>query len=304
MKQELLELMKCPYCGTDFEVHETYEEKDREIINGCIKCECSEYPILRGILNLKINPLSKYSLELLKKGKIKEAVMLLLGPNVEGIWTISDFLRSKHLGGQFFSNILLILVAMWAEHDTKKYFKDDLSFCDLLGKNSYQVYLKHRFSSETLWPVYPFIPLLKENKERILDLGCGRGHASFIISTYVKPEGLVCADHTFKSLYLTKKYFATNAQFICLDANYPLPFKDDCFDSVFMLDALHYIKTRAQLANELKRVLYPQGLILLLHLHNSLTYNIGAGYPLTPRAWINLFRGGALPHDPASPVRA
>ena len=289
MKKGLLEIIKCPYCGTDFEIEEVYNENEKEILNGCIKCECGEYPILEGILNLKVNPLSKYSLELLKKGKKKEALMFLLGPNVEGIWELTDFLQAKQ-PGRSFRKVLLSLVAVWAKFNTRKYLKEELSFCDLLGNNSSHAYFKHRFSAETLWSVYPFIYLLKKNRKRILDLGCGRGHASFIISTYVKPEELVCADHTFRSLYLAKRYFAKDAEFICLDANYPLPFKDSTFDSVFMLDALHYIQTRAQLANELKRVHSPQGLLLLLHLHNSLTYNIGAGYPLPPQAWINLFK--------------
>ena len=288
MKTELLKLMKCPYCGTDLEVEEVYEENSGEIITGYLKCECSEYPLLQGILNLKVNPLSKYSLELLKKGKIKEALMLLLGANVEGIWTLTDFLRAKQYG-RFFRKVLLTLVAMWAKHDSKKYFKEDLSFCDLLGENPNQAYFKHRFSAETLWSVYPFIPLLKENKERILDIGCGGGHASFIISNYVKPEELVCADHTFKSLYLAKKYFAKDAQFICLDANYPLPFKDNTFDSVFMMDAFHYVDARALLAKELERVLDQRGMLLLLHLHNALVENVAAGKPLSPSAWRDLF---------------
>ncbi|HJH27079.1 MAG TPA: hypothetical protein C5S37_10005 [Methanophagales archaeon] len=289
MKKGLWELMKCPYCGTDLEVEEVYEENSGEIINGLVKCECSEYPLLQGILNLKVNSLSKYSLELLKKGKTKEALMLLLGANVEGIWTLSDFLRSKHLYGQFFRKILLTSVATWAKHDSKKYFKEDLSFCDLLGDNPNQAYFKHRFSSETLWSVYPFVPLLKENRKRILDLGCGGGHASFIISTYVKPEELICADHTFKSLYLAKKYFVKDAQFICLDANYPLPFKDDIFSSVFMLDAFHYVDARASLAKEFERVLSKEGPFLLLHLHNALVENVAAGKPLSPSTWKGLF---------------
>ncbi len=72
-------------------------------------------------------------------------------------------------------------------------------------------------------------------------------------------------------------------------AKYPLPFKDGIFDSVFTLDAVHYVNSRAQLASEMERILVSQGLLLLLHLHNSLTYNRGAGMPLSPSSWANLF---------------
>ena len=288
MRREFLKLMKCPYCGSDIEIEEVYEENGREITNGIVKCECGEYPILQGILNLKINPLSKHALELLKEGKPKEALILLLGPNVEGIWELTDFLQAKQ-PRRFFRKIILTFVSIWAKHDSKKYFKEELSFYDLLGKNPNQAYFKHRFSAETLWSVYPFVPLLKRNRKRILDLGCGRGHASFVISTYVEPEELVCADHTFKSLYLVRKYFAKDAQFICLDANYPLPFKNNAFDSVFMLDAFHYVDARALLAKEFERVLNQEGMLLLLHLHNALVENVAAGKPLSPSAWKGLF---------------
>ena len=290
MRREFLnlKLMKCPYCGSDIEIEEVYEENGREIINGVVKCACGEYPILDGILNLKINPLSKHALELLKGGKPKEALMLLLGPNVEGVWELTEFLQAKQ-PGRLFRKVLLSVVAIWAKQISKKYLKEELSFCDLLGNNPNQTYFKHRFSAETLWSVYPFIPLLKRNRKRILDLGCGRGHASFIISAYVEPEELVCADRTFKSLYLARKYFAKGAQFICLDGNYPVPFKDHTFDSVFMLDALHYVDARALLAKELERVLDQRGMLLLLHLHNALVDNVAAGKPLSPSTWKSLF---------------
>jgi SAM-dependent methyltransferase len=132
--------------------------------------------------------------------------------------------------------------------------------------------------------------LLKQNKEKILDIGCGRGHSSFVISTYIKPKELVCADMNFRNLYLAKKYIAKDANFVCLDANYPLPFKNEVFSTTMMLDAFHYVQARALLAAEMERTLLPEGFLLLLHMHNSLVYNVRVGEPLPSRAWINLFR--------------
>ena len=74
MKRKLLELMKCPYCGTDLEIEDIYSETEEEIINGCIKCECDTYPILEGILILKNTPTKKYIIEYLKKKEIQKAV--------------------------------------------------------------------------------------------------------------------------------------------------------------------------------------------------------------------------------------
>jgi SAM-dependent methyltransferase len=95
------------------------------------------------------------------------------------------------------------------------------------------------------------------------------GHASFIIQEHAKPKELICADHTFRLLYLAKKYIAKSAQFICLDVNNPLPFKDNSFSFVLTLDALHYVKNRSLAAREIERVVLSNGCLLALHLHNS-----------------------------------
>jgi len=293
MKKRVLEIMKCPYCGNNLEIKAIHKEESGEIITGYLKCECGEYPILEGILILKNSPMKKYIMEYFKKGEIEKATVLPFGDYTNDICRLIDFIGQGPFE-KFLKKSSFYFVSRFFKKRYRKYSDKSTPFCKILGNSSYEKYLQYRFSAETLWSVYPFIPLLKKSKKRILDIGCGMGHASFIISAYVEPEELVCVDHNFKSLYLAKKYFVRDAQFICLNANYPLPFKNDIFDSVFMLDTFHYIQTRAQLANELKRVHSPQGLLLLLHLHNFLTSNMGVDYPLTPQAWINLFKGNNL----------
>ncbi len=54
MKTKLLELMNYPYCGTEFNIGDILESKKGEVINGYVKCGCSEFPVLEGILTLKI----------------------------------------------------------------------------------------------------------------------------------------------------------------------------------------------------------------------------------------------------------
>ena len=171
----------------------------------------------------------------------------------------------------------------------RDYSDKSLPFYDVLGKSSYDMYLRNRFSSESLWSIYPLIPLLKRKKSRILDLGCGAGHSSFVISKYVEPQLLCCADSIYRNLFLARKYFVQSAEFVCLDANSPLPFKDRIFSTIMMSDAFHYVYGRAYLAREMECALIQGGLILLPHLHNSLAYNRSAGYPLTPQAYTNLF---------------
>ena len=287
MKQELLELMKCPYCGTSFEIEEGYSENEEGIINGCVKCECDTYPILEGILILKNTATKKYIIEHLKKKEIEKAVALSFKYGVNDICRVADFIEPKP-AGKFIKKCLLGL----ANHSYKTLYKiisnKNSSFFDALGKGSYEIYLKHRFSSQTFWSLYPFVPLMRKRRKRILEVCCGAGHASFVISKYVNPNELICVDGNFKNLYLAKKYFS-DAEFINIDANYQLPFRDDIFSSVFMMDAFHYIDARAHLAKELGRVLNQEGLLLLLHLHNALAENVAAGKPLSPSTWKGLF---------------
>ena len=287
MKQELLEIIKCPYCGTDFEIEEVYSENEGEIINGCVKCECDEYPILEGILILKSTPTKKYIIEYLKNKEIEEAIALSFGNYTNDICRVIDFIEPMPCG-KFLKKSLLGFVNRSSKRKYKRYPNKNLSFCEVLGNGSYEVYLKHRFSSQTFWSLYPFIKLLRKKRKRILDMCSGAGHASFVISKYVNPDELICVDGDFKSLYLAKKYFS-NAEFINIDANYQLPFKDDVFSSVFMMDAFHYVDARALLAKEFERVLSKMGMLLLLHLHNALVENIAAGKPLSPSTWTGLF---------------
>ena len=283
MKQKLLELMKCPYCGSEFEIGAVFSENEEGIRNGCIKCECNEYPILEGILILKNTAAKKYIIEHLKKKEVEKAVALSFKSGVNDICRVADFIEPKP-GGKILKKCLL----GFAKHSSK-YKIISNTFFDALGKGSYEVYLKHRFSSQTFWSLYPFVPLLRKRRKRILEVCCGAGHASFVISNYVNPDELICVDGEFKSLYLAKKYFSNAAEFINIDANYQLPFKDGMFSSVLMMDAFHYVDARALLAKEFERVLDQRGMLLLLHLHNALAENPAAGKPLSPSAWRDLF---------------
>jgi SAM-dependent methyltransferase/uncharacterized protein YbaR (Trm112 family) len=287
MRPELLKLMKCPYCGTDFEIDEVYSENEGEIINGCVKCECNEYPILEGILILKNTPTKEYIINYLKKKEIKKAIALPFGNYTNDFCRVIEFIESKPCG-KFLKKTSFGLANYFSKNRHKRYSNKNTSFYNVLGRGSYELYLKHRFSASSFWSLYPFIPLLRGKRKRILDVCCGAGHASFVVSKYVNPDELICVDGEFKSLYLAKKYFS-NAEFINIDANYQLPFKDDIFSSVLMMDAFHYVEARALLAKEFERVLSKEGMLLLLHLHNSLVENASAGKPLSPSTWKGMF---------------
>ena len=53
MRKELLKVMICPDCGSGFHIQEIYNKENDEIDIGIVGCDCSEYPILDGILIYK-----------------------------------------------------------------------------------------------------------------------------------------------------------------------------------------------------------------------------------------------------------
>jgi SAM-dependent methyltransferase len=262
------------------------------LITGLVECECNKYPIIDGILILREPFLNMGITKLVEEKNSKEALVRSLWidyfEKIEGFglpihskftWVLQKILLK--LGKSQFNKAIKQLY--------KSYTDPEISFYDLLGKGLADTYFKQRFSSESFWSLYPFLPLFAEKKDRILDLSCGVGHSSFVLEKYVKPNQLFSADYSFKSLYLAKKYFAPNAEFFCLDSSKSLPFKTGIFSSVSMLDAFFYIRSIA-LAQEMERVTSSTGFLLLLHVHNSLVYNLGNSLQsLTPKNLLHLF---------------
>jgi len=124
---------------------------------------------------------------------------------------------------------------------------------------------------------------------RVLDLACGVGHASFLMTSLFPHLSVVAADHDFVNLYIARRYLIPDVTCVCVDAEIPLPFADNSFDAVFCLDGFHYIRSKVALLSELDRILHPLGLWLFPHLHNALANNISAGIPLAYEDYLRCF---------------
>jgi SAM-dependent methyltransferase len=276
--------LRCPYCSSELEVESVMLQNAEDIVAGCLKCKCSTYPILEGILNLNLGPFNNYIVQLIKSGRLNDALNISL-------WKYNYFIHTfivPLFPSKILNNFLLIILNKASMFKCKKYFKNE-TFCSSLGKGNWDLYLKHRFSAESFWPIYSLIPLLKERKV-VLNICCGAGHDSYLISKNNYPEQLFCIDRTFSNLYYVKKYFSKDSQLICMDINYPLPFKDGIFDAIFMSDAFQYIDSRSQLAKEMERSINQDGIIILSHVHNALAQNFSPGKPLSPLDWARLFK--------------
>jgi ubiquinone/menaquinone biosynthesis C-methylase UbiE len=298
MKQDFIASLVCPDCGSGFELENVYTRTGNDILNAITRCECSKYPILNGILIYKKSSSharmasTGYIIERLRMGRADEARALPVKATdrEKMLLDLHSFLTSL-AGSRRIFNPILKRIRNNRKRTLRK-ISGSLTFFEimnLLEPNTWGAYLKHRFSSQTFWSSYPFIPMIEKKNQKVLDMGCGTGHLSFVLSKHMQPENLVCADENYTLLLLAKRFMVKDANFVCLDANNPLPFRDDNFSSIIMMDSFHYISNRARLADELSRMLSQNGLLLQLHLHNVLKNNLSPGFAMSPGSWRGLF---------------
>ena len=116
------------------------EKNDEEVINGCIKCECSEFPVIEGILNLKIGPLNRIVVRLIKERRISEALILCFGwedfENLHRSYTPFRSLGRIHwLGG------LRLCFTLNNSKQKEKISTSSLVGTAILGKSPSDIYL-------------------------------------------------------------------------------------------------------------------------------------------------------------------
>lgn len=275
MRTEVIRSLFCPLCGAGLDITRVPDIRSardgQEIMFGVAACKCREYPIVSGILIFKDMKPSKAAVEAIKNAKtdrqLRKTVMLFMNERF-----VNLALHFELLFGRSFS--------FW-------------KLASFIENSPFATYAKYRFSCPSLISAMPFFPAIKDALSgggRILDLGCGMGHLSYLISGYFGSKDLFCADISFRGLYFTKRYMAgEGASCILLDAKEKLPFADGFFRVVISMDALQYIEEKELCAKEINRAMMIDGLMLFVHIHNKLAPAIAAGMPLTPDGYRGLF---------------
>ncbi|MBM3138329.1 MAG: class I SAM-dependent methyltransferase [Chloroflexi bacterium] len=279
LNENALHVMQCPLCGSALRLKEVFEEGGGMIKHGCVECDCDGHPVCFGILLLKSGHLKGQISALQKRYMHRAAAAFSLGNYSEDLARIFDYLEGTAFGRLLRKSLYGITVPYHVLR-YRQYFNSRKTFLDLLDHSPYDDYLRHRFSAQSFWDLYPFLSSLKQ-KERVLEICSGAGHASFIISRTVSPSAMFCIDGNFRNLFLLQKFFSPG-QLVLLDANSPLPFSDGTFDCVLMMDAFHYVESRYRLAKEIERVVNREGCFLILHIHNNMVENRSAGKPISP----------------------
>ncbi|MBI4039716.1 class I SAM-dependent methyltransferase [Candidatus Daviesbacteria bacterium] len=109
----------------------------------------------------------------------------------------------------------------------------------------------------------------------ILDIGCADGTFSQVILEKTGAEKLVGIDVVDHLIADDQQYFKNNGkmEFLVADAH-NLPFADGTFDAVFALEVLEHVENPRQVLSEVKRVLKPDGYIVILVPNETLLFKI------------------------------
>ena len=122
-----------------------------------------------------------------------------------------------------------------------------------------------------------------KNIDKALEIGCGNGNGTKLIKKYFKPKDIIAIDLDEQMIKIAQKRNKdTNVSYKIMDAT-KLSFPDNHFDVIFDFGIIHHISNWKDCIQELKRVLKPNGEIILEDLSIE-TFSIGIG-----KLWRKIF---------------
>ena len=296
MHETMLELLRCPFCGTRVSLVENdalVRAGDR-IESGVLGCECCAFPVVDGIPVMIADDRTRDAMHLLEAGQGEAALFTLLG---------LDETR-----GEAFRELLL---ACRANRLAEGYGESRRSVArrrkrrSAGGHATYQEALAilchdaegtcfvYRFSDPTYVMAEAILQAIALQPRplpgRCLDLCGGTGHLTRVLIDLGPADSTVLADLFFWKLWLARRFTSPGCEPVCCDANLPLPFAREAFSLVVLADAFPYIWHKRLLAEEMMRLSVPDGVVVMPHLHSALGENFSAGNTLTPAAYRDLF---------------
>ncbi len=291
MQRDFLAGLHCPYSGSPLSLSAATQEGNGQIEYGIATSEAGDFPIVEGILRLLIDEYRAPVVEHLREDHPSQALAIALDtmPFRGRAGAAINFACSLAFRNGF--NATAEQLSRLKRTLARALTDSDATFTEIAQKLTpgaaadWQIC---RFSMPTFLPVFPLLHAVRADGP-VLDFGCGTGQASFLVSRMWPGNEIVCADYSFCSLYMAKRYFVPTASYICLDGDYPLPFESGQFSTVFSTDTLQYIDSKLGLAQEFRRIGSQKAITLLPHLHNRSVSPYAKS--LTPGGYRELFRG-------------
>jgi len=269
MLAEMLGLLRCPFCGTAFDLvdHDALVRTPEHVTSGVVGCQCCAFPIVAGIPVMLADDRTREAMHALEAGHQQAALFTLLG------------LDEEEKRRTFTALLGRAAPATYREAQ------------DILSPDAEGTYFIYRFSDPTYVMSSAVIRALASvcRPARVIDVCGGSGHLTRDLIATLPGALVALADVFFWKLWLAKTFTAPACQPVCCDGNSPLPFSRDAFEMAVLSDAFPYIWHKRLLADELMRLAGSRGVVAMPHLHSSLGFNHSAGMTLTPAAYAELF---------------
>ena len=281
MHDSLLDILRCPYCGRSLSLveNDALLRSGPQVERGILGCECCAFPIVDGIPVLIADDLTRSAMGSLEEGRTDDALIALLD------------LDERQAA---------VFVALQSTRSPETF----LETLAVLSHDAEADYLAYRLSDPTYLTSEAVIRALGQERRRFehraLDVCGGAGHLTRVLSSLRPPletdvgSGTVLLDLSFWKLWLAAHFTAPGCAPVCGDANHPLPFAPASFSTALLSDAFPYIWHKRLLADELIRLVGPDGVVVMPHLHSAHGENFSAGNTLTPAAHQDLL----APHQP------
>ena len=276
MRNETLELLRCPYCGGRLTVVESlFHTHDGDAITDAILgCHCCIFPVVDGIPVLHLQSSATTALDHVKVGRPDLARRAMFGLDDEAQAAAFDAVAS-------------------APAST---YRDTV---EALGPNFEGGYFLYRFSDPTYLVAQAVVRAVGATvlggARRAVDICGGSGHVTrTLLDLSSAPP--VLADLYFAKVWLARRFTAPGCEPVCCDGNAPMPFARGAFSLAMCTDAFMYIWTKRQFVGEMERLidaartdLERPGAVLIGHTHNERTWSPSHGQPLSPEGYADLF---------------
>jgi SAM-dependent methyltransferase/uncharacterized protein YbaR (Trm112 family) len=316
MRRPTLEILVCPFCGGDLRPTHVREDAG-EIVTAILACPCGEVPLLGGIpifrregrvdtmmqtvdAPLIHGPAASRLLELIRKGEDRRALLLLLAVPPGWVRRGLDALDLLPEGSR--GRPRRMLEDAWTRsgegaarlligEDGSSTAADAFDYYFRRARRS-ELYhhFRHRFAQPRHLTGLALAALLPRDGRPVVDLACGFGHTLHYWTARHPDHRFLGLDRNFFELHAARRWIAPAADYVCADADGPLPFRDSGVGGVFSGDAFHYFLRKRLCVAELKRATGPDGAILLARFGNR-DVAPREGYELAPAEYGALFRG-------------
>ena len=284
--------LQCPLCGGDL----SSEGLGRYDV---LRCYCSLYPVIEGIPVLKwgrIGTGGQTTEEIarwIRAGRTSEALLALISPSSPALAPAWAKALPPIIGVSRFRRILHERAARVWSQNARLLLNDQgnrTTACQLFElyfhnpRKGYD-YFAYRFGQPRHLVALSFASLIQRPKRPVLELACGFGHITRSLIQRAGSPGVFGLDSNFFALLVASRWIAPGGRFICCDADTFLPFPDASFSTVFCSDAFQCFRNKVTAIREMKRLLEPNGLILVTAIRNSLVPQAtGSGVTVPPEA--------------------